>query len=611
MKLILLHHSVQDGKIIDQFSQTPWLLFSREAERKKYWINALNPTIRINYKQDLREVSYSLGDEFVNWTNSIGKDNWSNKFWWITRLATRSNAISPLYLYICYLTVLKKEILTSSATSLLIISESWELLEAIEKNFYETCKIEKPGGYLKSKVLIKDIIFEQIRFPLVWLSYLFFGACDWLFSRITSWGEKSRSEILTDPDHVIIHTCIDNFCLKENGKFEDRYFPGLKEYFEKHNKKVSVLTWFSNITKINRFDTFRWFRNNDQSFIIPQDFYNLWDIFLSMFVVIKSGYLPIKNVLFNNFDLEVLLICEQKLQRRNTGAAYFINHIKMFENFKAKGYSVQTFVDTWELKFCEVPALIGLKTNFPECKTIGIQHTALVPRLLFANYKTTTEEFNSSIHADILLTNSEVTKLFLSSEGFPMDKIHIGPAFRYRYLNQKTTLNQIIQERAKTILVCLPMSVESASELLWICKGAFCDMKFYNVLIKCHPFLGIDKISSNIDFDLPNNFEAVNGVMEFFLSKADYLIVSGSSVMMEGLTKSIFTLVMANDTDIDLIPADMFETNLGWSYFSNPIELRKSIDYQELRGNYKQINSEYKRVFEYSFKKLDDIFLTL
>jgi hypothetical protein len=608
VKFILLHQSSHSKQIKNDLHGTSWIFFSRDLTERSYWQELLGQEGRVNYKPELTAASYALRDEFIEWNINLGKPNWPNWLWWTTRLATRSTALSPLYLYICYIEVLKGLIHDSKHTSLVIVSESWELLELIEENFANKTDIIKllPIITFKHRLIYK--ISEELRFFLTWSKFLVYSFYEWIAARLTRPKHSINKEVPFHENHVVIHTCIDKSCMKADGTFHDRYYPGLREYLESHKKKVSVLTWLSN-SSWNRFKDFKWLRQHKDSFLLPQDYYNIFDVIQSVAKVIRSGKLPLQNILFRGINYRLLLNREQKLQRRNTGAAYFINYITVFRKWAKRGFKLESFVDTWELKYCEVPSLIGTQQNFPDCRTVGIQHAALIPKLLFANYKTNSEEFSAAPHAEVGITNSIVTKDFLVSEGFPEEYIRVGPALRYQYLNSETKSSRPEKKNGKkAILVCLPMLVDSAIELLWKCQEAFHEQgSSATVSIKFHPFLADDVLIPLLPFEFPSDFLITRDEMEKSLAVTDYLIVAGSAAMIEGLSKNIYTFVLANESDIDLIPADMIGDKNGWNYFTSSEELKRDMSALSKEDHKGQLNT--KILFEYSFEKLNSVFI--
>jgi len=266
-------------------------------------------------------------------------------------------------------------------------------------------------------------------------------------------------------------------------------------------------------------------------------------------------------------------------------------------------------VDTWELKNCEVPAIIGIKKYFPSCKIVAYQHNALVAQLWLANYKTTLDEFNASPHADIGIVNGKINKDFLLTQGFPETFIKLGPALRFNYLSKYS--NSIVEpiRGDGSILVCLPMKISSACEMLEICYQAFCKHNSnFMILVKFHPMDDLRRIKNNLSFVWPENFKIAQASMEESLKQVKVVIVNGSSTMVESIYRGIGTIILGNETDIDIIHLDVILKDIPCRIVSGADDLREAV--KELCSLKIKIAQELKeRIFEFKMDLLDDIFV--
>ena len=588
------------------YDQLDWIFFGIDYNSKIKWKNKLNSQNYIDYKNDLKEVSNSLRDNFIEWSTLVGKIHWNKWYWWITRLATRSNLISTLYLHLCYLVILKS-ILRDRKTPILIISDSWELINAIKFNWKKSFNIVIPKRsqqYFAYKIYNLN---EQNKFILSWSIFILVSLYEWIIARLTKnrlISNKQKSH--KNENLIVIHTCIDDDCLNDNGEFHDRYYPGLAKYLRDKGKNVITLTWLYNVKKKNKYQAFKWFRNNKEPFLIPQDYYNPVDSIISMFTVIKSSLLKIdKNILFESINVHHLILREQQLQSRSRSSAYFVNQMKVIRSFKKKGYKIDAYFDTWELKFCEVPALIALKQEYPLCLRIGYQHSAMIPKLQFCNYKTTLAEFNMAPHPDVCVTNGIVNYNYLKSEGIPESILHIGPALRYMYFKDKIPQKIKKYDEIFNILICTPFVFSSALEMLDVCTRAFVNITTkVNIRIKFHPMVPFEKIIKIVP--LPKHFVITKLSMAEVLKDTDCLIVTDSATMVESVVKNIHTVIVGKETDIDQIPLELIEkSNLEIVNTSN--ELFEHV--MKIKNN--TINQtlviEKEKIFEFSMNKLDKL----
>lgn len=604
--LILVHHSFDPVRVKSLFPTSRWIFFSRDMERKKSWEAAFGVARKIAYKPQLTRISYSLRDDFVDWATQVGKGNWDNWLWWLTRLASRSNAISPLYLYVCYIEVLK-EIVRDQGTSIVVVVESWELLETVRLNLSHAANIAVPFPVMCMISRFKNALTEVAKFCYQWGRYLLNSSYYWIAARITKMKFPPKREIIYDRDHVVIHTCIDDACMKDDGQFVDRYYDGLATHLTTKGKKVSTLIWLYNVKRRSRLQALRWFRSHADSFLVPEDYYGPVDFVKSALMVIRSGYLTVNHDLrFNGADYSPILRNEQSLQRRFVGAAYFVNQKAMFRKWKELGIHVESYIDTWELKSCEVPALVAIKEYFPDCTRVAYQSVALVPRLMFANYKTTPEEFRASPHADLLIANGEVSKSALIREGFPGAAVHLGPSLRHLYLNDKAgSAKESTNEH--TVLICLPLMVFTSVELLEVCYAAFPigrDSDRY--VVKFHPMAQMDEIKSRLSFQWPSHFQIAEGSMAEWIDRSSCVIISESSTMVEALYKQRYTIVYGKETDIDIIALDVVDDIKGWSYVTSIEGLKASA---EQSRSYRMDKSDdvLKGLFDFTMERLDPL----
>jgi len=605
-KVILAHGFLPPRKIARMFPGTPWIFFDQGYLERIKWEKVLGADLKVGYKELLDEVSYALRDEFIEWSVRLGKRHWNKWYWWISRLATRNNMNSKLYLYSCYAEVFKR-ILDERSGSLIVISNSWELLDVIERYAREKVTVLSACVLRSAAGKVYSYSQEIITFLLAWVYFFMkniYELCACRFSRLKGHPKKDQ---VYDKNHIVIHTCVDDSCIGVDGKFRDRYFPGLADYLRGKGKKVSTLVWLYNVRRINLFSIFRWFRENKESFLIPQDYYNFFDCVYAFLVILKASILRFsrEEAYFKDIDLSPLLCYEQVLQARDIGSASFINRIKLFGKWRSLGYKLKTYVDMWELKNCEVEATIGVRKYYPDAKTLGFQHSALVPRLLFGNYKTTLEEFRASPHPDFGLVNSAIVNEFLIGEGFPDSFLRLGPALRYSWL-KKPPVSEGKPENKEGILICLSLSYDISSEILEMFYMAFKDNPEYKIWVKFHPMMVQERLMKRLSFDLPPNFALVEGAIENWIKRAKVVITSQSSAMVDAVSMGIKTIVIARQTDIDIIPLDISGNNTIWQIVRNPKELADAVG-----GffSYPGVNLDSARnFFEFRMELLDEVF---
>lgn len=611
-KFILIHQSLSAEKARRRWINAKWLFFGSSYVDRMRWESALGKVSKINYKDELSRVSYALRNEFIGWSADLGKPHWDKWYWWLTRLATRNNLTSKLYCRICYIEALKS-VLDKYNEDLIIISDSWALLDVIRMNWKKEMKIVEPFSLEHGSLRTKDYLLEKTHFTLSWINFLKRSFIEWFASRISALSTPMAKGRLYKDNHTVIHTCVDDACLGADGRFKDRYFPGLSDYLTRRDEQVSTLVWICNLKKMSLIKAFRWFKRNIDSFLIPQDYYGLHDCIYSVFTVIKSSLLRFsqKSSIFRGVDVSALLEHEQTLQARETGAAYFTNRIAMLRTWKKLGYRLDFYIDFWELKNCEVEVIIGIRKYYPQCKIVSYQHGALIPKMMFFNYKTTEDEFNASVHADIGIVNSRVNKDFLLMEGFPDSFIKIGPALRYMWLKNYSSHKTADQKR-EGLLVCLSLSESISLEMLENVYQAFLNIRGIQIYIKFHPMANPDILKRKLSFKWPDTFKIAEGNMESCLERVRVAVISQSSAMVDAVCMGVPTAIIGLETDIDIIPFDMLSVanrepgEWLWDIAYDPEQLRKSVMkfYNDTEIKAYDIAED---LFEFSWKGLDEV----
>jgi len=605
MAIILVTNAYCPKKISQKYPNARWAYFGNNYFIYKRWFSILNSKNEIDYKNILKKISYKNRDKYVSYIQDISEHLWDKLEWWMTRLASRDFPANDFYINFCYLKTLQEIIKSHPKDSnLLLIVDDFALIESIKINFSSitTLNIPTPTYFLLSKYL--HLIGYELHLIKLWTLFFSFHIFDWMMCKLSKLFIRDKPPS-TSSDHIIIHTCIDHQCLKPNGLFNDRYYPQLYKYLKKKGKSVSTFVWLYNVSKLKRFQIYRWFRKNKDSFLLPLDFCTPIDSIKSYFFLKKSSRLPIKlDKKLDSLNCSHLLKSEQQKQRSMIGFIGFINHLKIVENWHKKNIRISSFVDTWEKRFCETPLLSALEKYYPNCTKIAYQHGALIPKLLLSNYKTTPKEFSASPNADILVANGKLTYDFLINEGFPKSKVTIGPALRYLYLKNSKTQSK--SPSANTILVTLPIDIKTACYIIDICWNTLkklpskCHFSF-----KLHPMIPLKKLQKHFNFNLASSLIWNNSSIEQAMQNTSILVCAEGSTVVESVYQKKNTILIEKPFSIELSPLDILNTPSNIHTVRSSHDLINTINSLQNMSE-KPINT--KDFFEFDITKLDDIF---
>lgn len=613
LKIILVHSAIPANWLKRPGKGVSWLFLGRSYSERLKWEKALGREWKINYKQELTAASYALRDEFIKWSADLGRPYWKRWYWWIGRFASRNNLTSKFYLDLCYLEVLKT-VLAQQKGPVIVIAESRELLKTIFRYWKDKSVLVRPFSFMHLVLAFSSLGSENLKFFLAWAKFFKKSLREQLAARFSAFTCGFGSSRMFEDGRVIIHTCVDDACLGSDGEFRDRYYPFLADFLREKGKKVSTLIWLYNVKKMGLVEVFRWFRKNRNSFLIPQDYYNLLDCLYAFMILFKSSRLKFAQdkCYFRGVNISALIKAEQFIQSRDSGSAYFVNQIALFRRWKKLNYRFDYYVDTWELRNCETAAIFGIRANYPACRIVAYEHIALIPKLLFFNYKTTPEEFNASWHPDIGIANCRINKEFLLREGFSEPFVKVGPALRYLWLKKYADRNLSL-DKTSGVLVCLPLSADVTLSLLETVYQAFSGQPDMEIKIKIHPMMNFAGLKKKLSFCWPDNFLIVEGGMEEWLKSVKVAVVSQGGAMVDAVYLGVPTVIVGQETDIDIVPLDMLDSlswgqnDKNWKVAYNCADLQQAVKYfygltrPEKPGRIKDF-------FEFEMSLLDKVF---
>lgn len=606
MKLILVHSKQKMSRVAKEYSGLRWVYFGTNYRIRLKWEDALGTHDRISYKKDLRDISYSMRDEYVELINRLGKPFWTQWEWWMTRLANRNTLSSQLYLNLCYLEVLKL-LIKRAEDPLVLIIESPYLFKSILSNAHLAEEVSSYNSTERQFLCIRNSLRMWFRFVYIW-SRAFLTHLFEMFAVLVTGRQKGfKKDIVTQKDHMIIHTCVQNG-RKESDLIKDHFYPELSSQLQKMGNPVSILAWTYNVPFRKLIGLMKKLRNSEQSFLISQDYLSIFQ-FISSFQTIQRSSRFIDDTVridFKGLDVKDLIKGEQTEQKFDVSNMYFLNLKHAFKQWKTIGINVESFIMPWEFKYYEVPAVIGLREHFPDCRTFSYLYHSLIPMLLMANFKTTTEELEACPLAKIRIVNSELSRNYLIDNGFPSSSLKLGPALRYRYLQRN---NQQIQSNGKKrVVVFLPMKISSACEVMWMVFKAFGYDRSREIYIRAHPFLNIKNLKRDSNFDWPAHFCLTSESQEECFINTKVAIVCDTGIMVEILYRGIKTIVLSKETDLDLNFLDTCEQSNEW-FLANDSEQLKEI-VRNLMTNNDLVNDMkiHHEFFEFDLGTLHDVF---
>jgi surface carbohydrate biosynthesis protein (TIGR04326 family) len=201
--------------------------------------------------------------------------------------------------------------------------------------------------------------------------------------------------------------------------------------------------------------------------------------------------------------------------------------------------------------------ILGFRRYSPETRIIGFQHGALFPGLLCSFVSE--QEAKIAPLPDKVICSGQLFCDALKREGFPADRLVIGPALRYKYLweAEKYSGTPLF---SGDVLVVLPLMDSDAAELLSKVLEALGQDTALKVLIKPHPMASLERLLKGcFPQGLPCHFQCVEGDMGDCLSGAKVVIAMSSSSIIEVVSAGKPVVVVGRETAIDLNPLGLLK----------------------------------------------------
>ncbi|MBI1870514.1 MAG: hypothetical protein HYS07_04890 [Chlamydiae bacterium] len=455
-----------------------WIYLGRNYERMLAWESLLGENFeRVNYASKLQGLARRWKQPYLEWIAELGEKN--NSFvWWSSKIAERDTMIDSLFHRMCYLRIAFDE--TQSDFSLiLIVAEHDSVLRALA-DIPELRKRVCPHRSLKGNLPRFRWFYRWVR---IWIRFLLNARKVLQDARDAGERESFPSSSGSFQKRVVIHTCIDESYFSNNIP-QDRYFSGLAELLRKRGYEVLVIPWLSQIQRSLR-SAFEWFHAHPGHYLIPEDFYSIFDYVWAASVVIRQAWLVLGKHSFEGLNISSLVREFCRDQACHKGGVKFILYYRLIKKLSKKGFSIDIFIDMFENMLNEKPQVIAFRQWMPKTMTVGFEHYIAMEPFMMSKY-TTPKELTISPHPDVIVCNSPFMVAQMQKAGFPSGKLRVGPSFRYLHFFSKDSKKA---PEPNTVLVVLSLDRMATLEVLLKLVSTFPRDEGIRFWVKRHPMM--------------------------------------------------------------------------------------------------------------------------
>ncbi|HDY68109.1 MAG TPA: hypothetical protein ENH85_09980 [Candidatus Scalindua sp.] len=531
------------SKIVLSSGTACWLYFGKSYFKRTDLEHRLGHRFRrIDISRFQNEVSCDIRHDYIHWVDELNRRNGKNMEWWFGSISSRNTAISDVFQLCCYLEILDRLWFIKSTRPKLIVVESVELSKVIEKwaeeknIFVEVLKI----SFLK-RVKIKDyFIIPFIRLAKFVVTLML----RWMVARITRLGCELK-DFKTVPS-IILDTFVHDYCLSEDGKFNDRYFPYLHEYMSK--KRVPV--WVHPVLHgfgLNYYSIYQRMRKSKTLFLIQEDVLHFSDYLSAIFFPLRVLRQKIDVIRLRGFDISDIVIEEQRSKSVTMGLQSVLIY-RLFLRLGQIGVRPKLIINWYENQNLDRALIIGARKGMPQTRIVATQMYVISSNKL--NLFPTQSEVDAKIAPDFLLETSQYQckRVQAFTKDIPCQPV---AALRFDHLfNDVCLRGEGRVQKRDVVLVLLPYDVQEAVELLVTLKKGLEQIKGgINFLIKGHPDYDtktlVDAFGEN---EWPQKYEMFNGNVSDALRKAKIVISSNTSSMVEAAVRGIPVVFVGRQT---------------------------------------------------------------
>ncbi|GEM_PF-6412378 len=605
--MIVLANKSQSVADIILGKHSPWVYLGEDYLELQRLTSIHGAETRISYSESLSETFSELRPHFITWSSKLGALHGYSKIWWLTPLAGRNVTCSQFFLQVCYLAVLKRLITERGRESeLIVICDNWplfegakELLQSLQVNF-----TTPPGTLLCRPLSDLGTLVSALTIPLL-------QALRQIVIILTArLAVAPRSPIQDSRPVSILHTCVDEACFAADESFRDRYYGDLAGWLSERGYRVLIVPWIFNLNR-TRISAYRWFERSNQqhgkaAFLLLDRYLSLLDIPAALLTVFRTALVARGEHAIAGLNVTPLVRQERLLCLiKHSGNIYFVLYFAALRRWFSVGNHCELLIDLFENMVPEKPLLRAIKHYAPDCDTFGYQHAGGVPPELIS-YALTEAEWQSGAFPETIVANSHFSAATLAESGIPRSSLRVGPAFRFRYLND-LPLRAVQPLGEQQILVLLPLELNSALELIGFLRdvrSALEQLKI-SIKLKLHPMFRSSSLA--LLGEIPLSWRWVEGEVRDLVESAA-MVFGENSVLLDAAASGIPFLAVKRELRLAHNPLAFWQERFPWcrSYSLDQARDRFADLFQELIHDYQSERMVLAREIRESFGRFSD-----
>lgn len=520
-------------------NDTKWCYVGKDICIREKISETLGKGNRFYLKDRLNKVAEEFSQPYLDFVANMGMCQRNKLQWWASRFASKSPYQTDFYLLFCYEVLVNRlitEFVDKKQDICVFIEDNWLFFSIVTR--YKTS--EGPlffGNYLKVfqdgiLLVCRGIICRAllaVRLFLLW------------FVVFLNYENKKPVRVQQGGNIIGIFSHAEERALDSN-KFVDHYTCGLSEFLEGNNTKVLrplfLLFPVSLFKKINKFSDTLW------PLILDVRITDFLQILRYWKPEINSG----KACVIGEFSVRLLLKREILDEFSKTGFNLYLILFKVMKRFFSRKWC-SVLIYLFENQPIEKIMCLAAK-DAGGVKLVGYQHSSVF-KFLFSYFLGEGEREFIPLPDKIIVNGNNALNL-LKEEGYPLERIAVGGAWRYTYLfeNIKQRMSSKNSDMVG-LLVLLPVSKHISEFVIDAIVQYYSKNSEIKILIKPHPLMPLERLS--VKKEQLDIFEITNKPLHDVMKDCQIVLYCNTTAGIESFFygKIVIRLLLENYIDVD------------------------------------------------------------
>ncbi len=537
--LVILSHTPA-GVISSYLKKHPvkrWVYLGKDFKTHQKLSHLLAGRQEVVYSKILYEVSNHNRKTFVEWIDQISSVSNADKRWLFSVSSIKNPYNSDLFLNICYFFVVK-ELQARKEEFDLIIVDSPALSRILKSVVKSTNGQIIEGIGQKFRGFFKSLL-RSLRYCLDFIVRIFWARR--LLKTKESW--KNNAKI------ILIRNFIPrNYKGKDDGIFENHFFPGLYDYLVKKGFQPVFCPATVQLPLSEYQKTFQKIAALNRDVLVPEQVLSAGDYWYAVLAPLRALWFKLPAVPYRQLNFLHLLKEDYVSNVSEFGLLYANLLNRVGKRLDERGIKPAVIINWNENQSLEKGLLSGLKEQFSALKIFGSQ--AFIPSLNHLSLIYAKQDELLNIKPDRLLTLGPIEQE-MAVKFLPLN-VQFSPLFRY-----SKVFDSVMDNNKKDLLVVMGFGFNIAVRVMDILIKISGKLTMFDrVMIKFHPasYFTLDQIKDLLNVtQLPAAFHVVSGdINEHFQTAALGICTGGTGAAVEMIVKGIPVVMIAEERALTL-----------------------------------------------------------